>query len=826
MKFNLMFLFCLLFIGLVSASISVNLNSPADNQNFFVNFVNFNATGVVNGSTNLVNASLWDNYGGWSQKNTTNVSPYIYSTNDSFSYGTQHSGTSGNTKLGTKIETRGTKIQLTETEWYYGGTVIVWDSDYATKLQTVSTSNKKATHNLILEKNKIYYITLGTGSSYRYSSTTTANVTSSNGHFNVLKYSSSSPNTQSFNIVSLKTTELVGDNKTIIFNNTYAKGSNVQWNMQFCDDSDSCYFASSNKTFTIDSIAPSITLNYPTSIIDYGAVGKKLEIDYTVTDDNLAFCWYNYDGINSTPVSCTSGVNNTDNITLTESKNITIYANDTVGNFATQSFNWDYMFFEEGTQFDAIVYETEIRKFEVNITTGLNILTSTGVLNYNGAEYSVVGSCLGGKCIFETTIDIPLVASGTYEERDVYWRLNLFNGTSIFNLNTTTQLQNVSRIFLEECGGSYTVQTLNFTAYREDNLTRINPFYFAGTFEFWLGSGGIKRERSILKTSTENVRLCISPSTRTFFSDAHIDYDYNDADISYTRRNYFLANSTLSNVSQSIDLLLLEAGDTTSFIIKVQDQKLSPIEGAYVYIQRFYPSDGQFRTVQVVRTDSGGESIAFYKTEDVDYKHIIVKDGVVILETSPQKVVGKTAPFTLTFTVGDVLPLPWSFYEKNPNIQASLSFNKTSEVVTFTYIDVTGTTTSGRLRVIQPSMSNSTSKVICDVNSSQSSATLTCNLKGLSGNFIAYGYIEDSSSDILNFIITTARDIMGREGLFVGFFIILVSGFAFIWNPTAGIIGINMAVIMTNLIGFISISPVFIFGMIGISFITIILLKT
>jgi len=49
--------------------------------------------------------------------------------------------------------------------------------------------------------------------------------------------------------------------------------------------------------------------------------------------------------------------------------------------------------------------------------------------------------------------------------------------------------------------------------------------------------------------------------------------------------------------------------------------------------------------------------------------------------------------------------------------------------------------------------------------------------------------------------------------------------FAMMWNPAAGIISINAAVIFVNIIGFISVSPVFIFGMIGISIITIILLK-
>ena len=616
--------------------------------------------------------------------------------------------------------------------------------------------------------------------------------------------------------------------KDIIYTQTktVSSGSVVLWNVQTCEGTSGCTFATSNYTFSVDSVAPTIVLNYPTDTLNYGFLGEVVEINYTVTDDNLDKCWYNYNGTNTTPISCTSGVNNLDNITLTTSKSITIYANDTAGNFASQTFTWDYIFFEEGSTFEGVVYETELNNFQINITTGLTILTATGVLNYDGSSYSTTGSCSAGLCQFSIKLDVPLVESGTYSERDFYWTLSLFNGTNNYELNSSTDTQNVSRIYLVECGGAYTTQTLNFTAYRESNLTRINPFYFAGSFNFWLGSGTVKRTNSIEDSSASEVTLCLSPTNRTIFSDAHIDYDYDDANITYTRRNYYLSNSSLTNVSQSIFLYLLESSDATSFIIKVQDQKLSPIEDAYVYIQRYYPSDGTFKTVQVVKTDSSGESVGFYQTETVDYKHIIVKDGVILLETTQQKVVGKVAPFTLTFTVGDTLEFPWSSYEKNPNIQSSLSYNKTTEVVTFTYIDVTGSTTSGRLLVVQPSMSNSTQKVICNVNSTQPSATLTCNLSGLSGNFIAYGYIEEESTDIINFIISTARDIMGNEGLFIGFMIILVAGFAFIWNPVAGVIGINVAVIFVHFIGFITVSPVFIFAMIGISFITIILLKT
>jgi hypothetical protein len=311
-------------------------------------------------------------------------------------------------------------------------------------------------------------------------------------------------------------------------------------------------------------------------------------------------------------------------------------------------------------------------------------------------------------------------------------------------------------------------------------------------------------------------------------TNAQIRYAFNNENESFITRDYYLLNASISNTSQHIPLYLLEAEDSTTFIIKVQDQKLSPVEDVLVYIQKYYPEDGTFKTVQIAMTDSNGETVGFYETEITDYKHIIIdSSGEVLLETSPQKVVGKEVPFTLTFTVGDALDYPWEVFEDNPSISTSINYNFTSELVSYTYIDSAGTTSLGRLVVLELSKSNSTIRVVCNSSSSESSATITCNMSGQEeGNYIAYGYIEDDIVTVYPFEISTTRDILGREGLLAGLFIIMIAGFAFIWNPTAGIVGIEGAIIFVSIIGLISFSPIFIFSSIAIAITAIVLLRS
>jgi len=600
------------------------------------------------------------------------------------------------------------------------------------------------------------------------------------------------------------------------------QGSNTYF--MWANDSDS-NVVSDNVTFSIDSIDPTITVHDPTGLLDYGFAGSSEVLNFTITDTNLDSCWYSYNFTNTT-MPCVSGVTNSTNFTLVEDVyNLTVYTNDTYGNLVSELVTWNYLFFGLSTAASASAYETDSKLFTINISTGVSILTQSGILTYNGTNYTSSSSCTAGACEFSKTLDIPLVATGESENRTFYWTLTLFDGTTSYSLKSDDTIQNVSRIHLEECDGTYTTKAINFTAYYESNLTRINPFYIVGTFRTWLGAGEIYRISSFNKASTSNLSLCISPIDRTHYSDTQIEYK--DTGTAFVPRKYFFQNKSLTNISEEINLYLLEDASSTSFIIKVQDQKLSPVTEALVYIQKYYPLDGTFKTVQIAKTDTNGETAGFYEIETVDYKHIIIKNGETLLETAQQIVIPKSTPYTLTFTIGDMLDFPWTSFGDNINVSTNLTFDKDTNIVTFDYIEnTTGFVTIGELLVIQSSLTNSTSVILCDVNSTESSATLICDLSGYSGTFTVFADVNGESQNIIQLIITSARDIFGNDGLFLGMLIVLTAGFSMMWNPVAGVVVINVAVIFVNVIGFFSLSPVFIFGMIAVSVIMMILLKT
>lgn len=486
------------------------------------------------------------------------------------------------------------------------------------------------------------------------------------------------------------------------------------------------------------------------------------------------------------------------------------------------NYSFTYGSVENSITYNATTIETSTESFILNTTLSSVVSLSSAIFYYNNTAYPSNKIGTGTNVRFENTISVPAVSSTT--NKDFYWTLNL-DGVLI---NSSINSQTINTLNLGLCNATQTVKIFNFTAALETNLTRVNPFAFAGTFEYFIGSGNTTKSQSVQNLSTPEVIICMS-TNNTISLDAEIDYGFEDTNLTLVSRKYFFDDATITNITQNISLLLLDSEDATTFILKVRDNTLQPVAGALIYIQRYYPGEGIFRTVQIAKTDENGASVGFYQAETVTYKHIIVKDGVVLLDTGTGGVVvGESVPFTLTFTVGDSLPPPWEFLNENSTIQTSLTYNKTSEFVVFAYIDPTGSANFGRLHVYKDSLTNSTTTTICDTSTTGSSATITCNMSGQTGNFVAKGYVVTSTNlqRIINFIMDTARDIFGKTGAFLGWIIILTVSMAFLWNPSVAIILINCAIIFVGIVGLLVFSPVAYFSIIGISIILLILFKT
>jgi len=470
-------------------------------------------------------------------------------------------------------------------------------------------------------------------------------------------------------------------------------------------------------------------------------------------------------------------------------------------------------------------YETSNERIQMNITLAEGAELYLAELVYNDSEYSGTITDLGSdRYHISRYIDVPVYDGVT--NYTFYWTLTYDEGGGSFTTeNTNNHNQSADDILIGDCVGGFNIKALNFTFWDEEDLYFINGSDFKATFFYWLGDGSTMNNFSFDNESVYEKVICIDPTNVTYYSDATIEYNANIS--GYVTRNYYLDNDTFSNATQNISLYLLNSSASTSFILEVLDQDQQEVEGAIIYTDRYYPGLGEYRVVQMAMTDENGKSVGFFQTEIADYRFRIERNDVIELTTATQKVVPGETPYTLTFIIGESLDKPWADFDELNYLTQSLTFNVSTNITTFIYVDNSGNFTSARL-LVEELRFNQTDDVICNTTSTTSSDTITCDLNTYSGLFLAQAFVERDDEvvvNVLQIVIETAVEIIGLIGLFLAWFIILVAGCAFFWHPIAGIIGVDAAVIFVNIMGFVSWSPLFIFSLLGISIILIFVLK-
>lgn len=552
---------------------------------------------------------------------------------------------------------------------------------------------------------------------------------------------------------------------------TASEGSNI-WKI-YGNTTDGT-LTNSSVTFTVDTINPYINIEYPTGTIDYTASGYEIELNFTATDTSLDTCWYEYDNKNTT-ISCTSGVKTNINFTLTEQNNMTVYANDSVGRLGSNFTSWSANLQVNNLTYNINVSETSRQTFEAEFEL-LDTAVTAAQLIYNNETYPISTlSFDGNNLTLSKSIDIP-VNYNDFTEQTSNFSFR-FNYVGDVVMNTEKFYQNVTYINLQLCNTSFNTQALNFTFYDEIKQQNIdatsNATNFESYFEYWIGGGDVKKTYSfqrLANSTTNNYQFCIHPYNSSTIFKTNSDIDYS---ATYFRENqYHLRNASLTNVSNDILLYLLSNDIATKFFLTFQ-QGVSLIDGATVTVQKYFTGLGSYQTVGILLTDDDGEA-TMWKDIDKQYKYSVVQDGSlrgVVERISSCSVAPCTKTIIIDTGSANVFESYYDVY--SINVVSNLSFNSTTKMVEYTFLDTTGLANYFRL-VVNEIQLNATGNTVCDTTSYSVSGTLTCNLSAYSNSeFTATTYISRSpelKDKILGIIIS--EDIIEGLGL-IGVFLIM-----------------------------------------------------
>jgi len=325
------------------------------------------------------------------------------------------------------------------------------------------------------------------------------------------------------------------------------------------------------------------------------------------------------------------------------------------------------------------------------------------------------------------------------------------------------------------------------------------------TFYYWLGSGSVYKNYSFQNLSMidNQIKFCLFPSDITLYADMDMDYEAED----YSPRQYYLRNATLTNQTRNINLILLLVDYSVKFFVTVK-QGLDFVDDAVVTIDKYLSGEGSYRTIGIRTTDNNGEFIEYFDL-DKNYRFSIVKNGELI-GTVERWITCQEAPCTLTLQLEEAAIDFWQGYYDYfaTNVAYNLDYNDTTKIVTFSFTDLTGLAQYFRLEVLQTKY-NETSFIICNKTLYSASGTLTCNMTGYNGQFIANGYISRSPEKIINyikFVISTIKETLGPLGIFVTLMLIITIALVGVWNPAVAIMLTAFALLVMTFLGFTAFS--------------------
>lgn len=475
-------------------------------------------------------------------------------------------------------------------------------------------------------------------------------------------------------------------------------------------------------------------------------------------------------------------------------------ATSTLCNFAPANYTFTSSVFSvTNVIYNVSVIETDSKYFLLNISANPLVSSASAVMWYNGSSYSsTVTNGVSGIYNSINTIDIPLAEQEGNKSFFWEWTFTLTNGNIVYQ-NSTTYSHLVNRTYLTFCNATYVTPFVNFTSKNAENPFPILNVTFKSAWSWWLGSGDVKRNYSFEDVSELNNSwdFCVSQN-KTFYVDGDFEYDATD----YAKNFYYLSNASISNVTNFINLYLLNDSKATVTEIIVYDQAQTPEQDVIIQIQLYDIGKDTYYTVSMGKTSFDGKDLAYLNWYDTLYKFIFTRDGVVLKTTEPYKISESPQIFTIEDTIA------FSF-DKFKDFIYSLTFNNATNNFVLTFTKPSGLVDQGCLRVISRNSSGDTE--ICLTCESSNSATLYCNI-GNSGNgtFIAAFYATGSWK-LVDWIFQkvgggfaeTIYDLLGDEDATAYAF--LMSGVVtsvFLINPVFGIVGIILGILAGAALGF------------------------
>lgn len=459
-----------------------------------------------------------------------------------------------------------------------------------------------------------------------------------------------------------------------------------KWSCNACDSDGDCGFAETNRTITIDTVSPVITIVSPTENQTFYNSTNQIAVQiksYITHAGILDDCWYNTG--NGTNVTKTCGTNETANFSSGYST-VVEYANDSTGNLGTASRTFFYNRVQSNQSYSNAIIENENTTICHYLNTTL-LSNYSVILTYNGTAYNMTSTVSGNNLTSCRTVYAPTVPSNQTILFYINYTINSnFSGSSgILN-------QTVMDFAITDCMITNGDRILNLTQ-RDEELNTLIPNN--STIELDLTITSLTNSSnqytfSKLWTNNQTVSVCI-PSGILTATSYQIDFTVGfDAD-SHVREFYYMDNGTLDNTDyfnsytdNTIELMDLATADSTTFLFSFTDEDGLEVDNAIVHTFRKYIGEGLFREVERSQEDNNGETHVHLVEEDVIYYFMVTQYGEIVYTSDTYNAKCLSTPCEISLSASPT-EANWSIID-NEGGQYSVTVNRTTRIVTTTFL--------------------------------------------------------------------------------------------------------------------------------------------
>lgn len=276
----------------------------------------------------------------------------------------------------------------------------------------------------------------------------------------------------------------------------------------------------------------------------------------------------------------------------------------------------------------------------------------------------------------------------------------------------------------------------------------------------------------------------------------------------------------------SVTLHLLNSSESDLITITVRDKYLNNIQGATVIAQRKNLTGTNYYEVESCVTDVNGECLQYLELYDTTYRFVVTYEGSTVKTTSDLEI----SSTSLLFIV-DLQDNIFETIRSIDGVTGVITWDNSTSLFSFSYSDPNGVASKGCLEIT--SRKGGVTSLVNNQCTTSSSATLTYTVNQSSGvdEYTARGYMVtgfgEETLDNYTVVVSGLADQFGLWGLFLfGFLLVGTMMFVALWSPTVAVVSGSFAIGVAWWLGFINVGSAGIGGLLVLTIVVVVLLKT